>query len=301
MKTLQQHTNWLSLPRRLNHCLCWVIKTLNSDALRPIKLVTTATCMLTLAIGLVAGGFGHGRNPDKSLTSLGAKLGAGFREVGWDFEWYRLFTSGLLHHDDGHLINNALWILLFGILLEKLLGWTRTILLFLASAVGGNIIALLDPYRGDPYEINMGASTIVYGLVGCALMLAITPTRLRGHEIRICLAILLTPYHLWYLINQIDNAEYFGGHLGGLLSGMLLGWLYTRNLDFLKKGKCKYPSNKWGKYSLLKTKQTKQKITVLALIMIFLLLGTVIASMQTGQYPEKVAKETIQMKIPFSD
>jgi len=131
-------------------------------------------------------------------------------------EWWRLITGGFLHDGLFHLGFNmaALW--LIGRSLESVFGWWRFGLLYFTSLLAGSFGALLV----DPDVPVVGASGAVYGLLG-ALIIAY---RVRG------IGIFDTNLGIVLVLNLvltfgIDSIS-VGGHIGGLLGGLAVGWLY---------------------------------------------------------------------------
>jgi membrane associated rhomboid family serine protease len=85
-------------------------------------------------------------------------------------EVWRLVTSCLLHFGLLHLIFNALWLVQLGPLLEQILGRSRFVALTLASGVGGMGLSLVYRAATGTPAIGAGASGIIFGLIGAALV-----------------------------------------------------------------------------------------------------------------------------------
>jgi membrane associated rhomboid family serine protease len=117
-------------------------------------------------------------------------------------EWYRLITSGFLHHGLIHIGFNmyALWIL--GPQLERVLGRPRFVTLYFAAMLGGSAGVMLL----DPDIATVGASGAVFGLFGAVAVVQ----RAAGLNI-----------FLTFAISSIS----VGGHVGGLIAGALIGWV----------------------------------------------------------------------------
>lgn len=132
-------------------------------------------------------------------------------------EWWRLFTGGFLHVGAFHLAMNmyALWIL--GPQLESVLRARWFLTVYFVSLVTGSCgVLLLSP--GSP---TAGASGAIFGLLG----LAVVVQRARGIDpwasglgMVVLINLMLT-----FSIPQIS----IGGHLGGLVGGAVIGWLYV--------------------------------------------------------------------------
>jgi membrane associated rhomboid family serine protease len=134
-------------------------------------------------------------------------------------EWWRYITATLLHGHPGHLFNNAMGILIFGNLLEPVIGPLRMIGLYVISAYAG----LWFSYYMLPKGITYGASTIDYGLIGAYLTLILL-MRYRYdrqtfyREFRGALFFVL----LFIGWNTMESTTVnLWGHLGGLIGGVL--------------------------------------------------------------------------------
>lgn len=144
-------------------------------------------------------------------------LADGIRLVGVDAgEYYRLVTSGFLHDGFIHLGFNlyALWIL--GTLLEHMLARPRFVALYLVSMLGGSFGVLLL----SPNQPTLGASGAVFGLMG-AMVFAQRTVGISVWRTPL-MPVLALNLALTFMIPSVS----VGGHLGGLLTGVGIGWLF---------------------------------------------------------------------------
>lgn len=81
-----------------------------------------------------------------------------------DGEWYRAFTALFLHGDMPHLLSNAAFGSIFGILVANSLGPLKGWGLIMLSGFLGNLLNVFLRYP-DPY-LGLGASTAVFGALG---------------------------------------------------------------------------------------------------------------------------------------
>lgn len=127
-----------------------------------------------------------------------------------DGDFYRLFTAMFLHSDFYHLLSNCYGIFIFSdLILETGLAWFLGI--YIISGIVGNIFSFLF----NPFP-SLGASGAVFGLVGAFFILSQFSANILVYII-ISFAYALMPG------NRID----FHAHLGGILSGLGLGYLLT--------------------------------------------------------------------------
>ena len=83
--------------------------------------------------------------------------------------WLRLLTALFLHADWAHLLGNLVFLLIFGLPGERVMGPWRFLLLFLLGGVFANLIAVLA--IGSPDRLVIGASGAVSAVIGAYLAL----------------------------------------------------------------------------------------------------------------------------------
>jgi membrane associated rhomboid family serine protease len=88
----------------------------------------------------------------------GAPEGVGFR-------WYQLFTHALLHGGFLHLAGNLLFLLVFGLRVNEMIGTTRMIIIYPLLAAGSAFIDGLF-HLHEPLTPTIGASGAIMGLAG---------------------------------------------------------------------------------------------------------------------------------------
>jgi membrane associated rhomboid family serine protease len=135
-------------------------------------------------------------------------------------EPWRMLTSVFLHSQGliFHILLNmyALWI--FGQLMEGLLGKTRFLSLYLISGFAGSVGVL---WLASPVTVVVGASGAIFGLMGAFLVIQ---RRLGGNATQ--LLILLGINFVIGFIPGFNIA--WQAHLGGLLAGAAIGWIYMQ-------------------------------------------------------------------------
>jgi rhomboid protease GluP len=151
-------------------------------------------------------------------------IGALSSELVRNGELDRLFTSGLLHSGIPHLLVNGLGLVALGVMLERLLGWSRFLLILSFAQVGGAALWVVRPGSVGA----TGASAAIYGAFVCWLYLQLT----RRHELPAFLRapawfwILLLGSGLWIEINLPRLAH--AAHLGGLVAGFAISAALVR-------------------------------------------------------------------------
>lgn len=116
--------------------------------------------------------------PDEARQSLWLDWGALSTGLEHPRDWWaalrdgsalRLFTALFLHANWSHLLGNLVFLLIFGMPAERVLGPWRLLLLFLLGGAAANLAALYA--MGTPDRIIIGASGAVSALMGSYLAL----------------------------------------------------------------------------------------------------------------------------------
>lgn len=152
------------------------------------------------------------------------------------FQLHQLITSNFLHLGLFHLLGNMLFLWVFGRYVEARLDWWRFLLLYLACAIGGDLLLLLEMGLRDRAFAAVGSSGAIAGLMGFTLVAApraevrLFWTRLdRGDWPAISAWFILGGWILWQILLYMLAGSYLGtafmAHFGGLLTGAGIGWL----------------------------------------------------------------------------
>ena len=196
------------------------------DQLSPATHVTTALVglnLLVFALMLLAGAGLFDVNGNVHVA-----FGSNFGPLTIGGQWWRLLTSTFIHFGLLHVAFNmwALWST--GRVAERLYGSSHFVLLYLASGIFGSLASIV----WNPQVNSAGASGAIFGIFGGILAFV---TRPRMHVPLTVMTeqrnstLFFAGYSLLYGVIQpgIDNAA----HVGGLVSGYLLGLILTRPLD----------------------------------------------------------------------
>ena len=126
-----------------------------------------------------------------------------------DGEWWRLVTSGFLHVDFRHILFNMVMLWFFGSQLEALLGRGRFLTVYMLSLLTGSAVALVV----DSAVPTVGASGAVFGVLGAGLLI-----ERRGIMVFGGAALIIVGLNLVFSFRPGIS---WGGHVGGLIGGML--------------------------------------------------------------------------------
>jgi hypothetical protein len=126
-----------------------------------------------------------------------------------------------LHAGVVHLLINMLCLLFIGIRLEQEFGFVRIGLVYLISGFGGSLMSGLF-IRST--TVSVGASGALFGLIGSMLSELMTNWTLYANKVSALLTLIfIIAVNLALgLLPRVDNFA----HIGGLISGFLLGFVF---------------------------------------------------------------------------
>jgi len=174
---------------------------------------------------------GQGVSPDVAASTVLLKLGA--NEPGLTLQagqWWRVPASAFLHGSWWHLGLNMYALFLVGAVLERLVGpWRFMALYFYAALVAGTVSVLAE----GAGSYSVGASGAIMGVIGILMAPRFKrdprfPEVLAGRLFRWLIRPVIFIFmfglglRLFDVPLLIDNAA----HLGGLLAGFALGYLW---------------------------------------------------------------------------
>ena len=135
-------------------------------------------------------------------------------------QYWQLFTAMFIHADLLHLFGNMFFLLIFGLRAEELFSTPEYFLIYLLSGLTGNLLTLLL----GPQLVSVGASGAIFGMFGAV---AIYVRRAIGQSI---LSALMYAFFL-LMISWGPNVNFLA-HLGGLVAGLLIGYLLAVKRKF---------------------------------------------------------------------
>jgi rhomboid protease GluP len=139
-------------------------------------------------------------------------------------QWWRLLTAMFVHAGCMHLLLNMYGLLFVGLFLEPVLGSWRFALYYLASGLLASIASL----KIHPDLVGVGASGAIFGMYGAFLACLVTGVFPPGLKKAFLLSTLIFvgANLVMGLSGNTDNAA----HIGGLISGFLIGFFFSRKL-----------------------------------------------------------------------
>jgi membrane associated rhomboid family serine protease len=138
--------------------------------------------------------------------------------------WYRLITAAFLHASIWHIGLNMLALWWIGAPVEMYLGRARYLGLYLVSGLAGSAGALI----ATPLVPTVGASGAIFGVLGAMLIIEYRATGRLGGTAMTLIVINLV---FGFAFNGLGGNISIGGHIGGLIGGILvmLAYAYWRN------------------------------------------------------------------------
>ena len=148
---------------------------------------------------------------DDALSNTLIAFGAKDNDLILQGQYWRFVTPIFLHANALHVGLNMFNLAVLGVFLERLLGHTRFLLVYLVTG----IISIIASFYFAPQEISVGASGAIFGLVGIYSIFVLTHRRaLPRGGINLSIGL---------FVQNVDNYA----HMGGLISGFLLGWEFA--------------------------------------------------------------------------
>ncbi|MFY8115558.1 MAG: rhomboid family intramembrane serine protease [Rhabdaerophilum sp.] len=186
----------------------------NSAEPRGMPLATgiflAANALVYLGLVVAEGGL------DMSTRTIAAW--GGLVPLEWlDGQYWRMLTAGFLHFGLMHLVANAICLIAWGVPLERGLGPSRMVILFLGSILAGSIGSLF--LHSEPF-ISAGASGGASGLLGALFafwLLRDIALPASFFAINIGLNIAVTIF-----VPGIDWQAHLGGFAGGAILALIL-------------------------------------------------------------------------------
>jgi len=190
----------------------------NAELARLMPL-TLILIVISVLIALLSS---FGRNTSMLLPFyISEYIGGGLREVFQGQVW-RLITPIFIHFGVIHVLFNMLWLFDLGGIIERMQGSPRLGILVGITAVSGNLAQYL--WAGPDFG---GMSGVIYGLLGYVWIQG----RLNPRSSLVLHQYVVIMMLAWFVLCWLGviGAVANMAHTMGLISGVILGWLYSPN------------------------------------------------------------------------
>ncbi len=158
------------------------------------------------------------------FTAVGVLFSGGLLSEPW-----RIFTSMFLHGDFDHIFFNMFALFVFGTALERRVGTSRFLLIYLVSGVVGAAGFMLF---STPYESALGASGAIYGIIGALVVVAprMVVYLFGGVPMPMYAVGLLYAVIELFALGRADSIAH-SAHLLGFVGGFVLAKMYAEQAE----------------------------------------------------------------------
>ena len=195
-------------------------------AVTPNIPVTLALIAVNVFLFLVVTAVGGGLFKVDSAVMI--RFGTDYTPLTLAGQWWRLLTSIFLHFGIFHVAFNMWALYVNGRIAERIFGSLRYLVIYLAAGLSGSVASLL----WHPIVNGAGASGAIFGVLGA--MLAFFLKREGGVPASVIKA-QLTNVSIFVAYSLLNASRYQGidnaAHMGGLVAGLVLGFILSRPLD----------------------------------------------------------------------
>ena len=228
VKLLEADPSWASAIEKIREQTIKVVKEQEQQAQDVDKVMklsgsnlyaTYAIIAINVVVFILMVINGAGLFEPNSIVHI--KWGSNYSPLTLSGDWWRMITSTFLHFGIIHIALNMFALYMAGTYLEPMLGKVKYITAYLCTGVLANIISL---WWHDKGVNGAGASGAIFGLYGVFIALLLTnliPKRVRTSLLQSMLVFLVLNI-LYGIKTDVDNSA----HIGGALSGAVIGFLY---------------------------------------------------------------------------
>ena len=181
-------------------------------------VITISLIIINVIVFALMYFFGNGSTD--AITLL--KYGAFQKELILAGEYTRLITSAFVLIGILHLLFNCYALYVIGRQLESFLGRFKFLIIYLVSAICGNLLSMLFPIG-----ISAGASGAIFGLLGSILYFGYNYRVYLGSVLKSQIIPLIIINLLFgFMSSGVNNAAHIGGLIAGVFTTMALGLKY---------------------------------------------------------------------------
>lgn len=190
--------------------------------------VTYAIIAINVVVFMIMGLQGAGVFEANGLVHL--RWGSNYGTLTASGDWWRLFTATFLHFGIIHLAFNMYALFSIATYLEPMLGKLR----YSTAYVCCGILASLSSLYWHTEPVNSaGASGAVFGMYG--VFLALLTTNLIPKQVRKPLLQSIVIFILFNLAYGLKGGIDSAAHIGGLISGTIIGYLFAFSIKQERK------------------------------------------------------------------
>lgn len=140
-------------------------------------------------------------------------------------EYWRLISYSFLHLNWNHIILNLALLLWVGRIVERRVGTARASLIYGLSVLASGIAILIKDNLNPSQGSSVGASRGIFGLLGAALVLVYRKDMVSFGQDTGLQRGLWVSFLVGVGMSLLPGVS-FAGHLGGLIAGLVLGFVF---------------------------------------------------------------------------
>ncbi|MGG9963961.1 rhomboid family intramembrane serine protease [Ferruginibacter sp. SUN106] len=159
------------------------------------------------------------------------KWGSNYTPLTLSGDWWRLITNVFIHFGIIHLAMNMYCLYMVGVYLEPMLGKVKYTVAYLCTGVLASLVSLWWHKEGVN---SAGASGAIFGMYG--LFLALLTTNLIPKQMRQPLLQSIGIFVVYNLVYGMKGGVDNSAHVGGLVSGFVIGYIYVLGIKKEKEG-----------------------------------------------------------------
>lgn len=159
------------------------------------------------------------------------KWGSNYSPLTLSGDWWRLLSATFIHFGIIHLAMNMYCLYTIGVYLEPMLGKVKYTAAYLCTGILASLVSLW--WHTEPAN-SAGASGAVFGMYG--LFLALLTTDLIPKKVRASLLQSIAIFVIFNLAYGMKGGIDNSAHIGGLVSGFIIGYLYVISIRKEKNG-----------------------------------------------------------------
>lgn len=190
--------------------------------------VTYTIIGINVLVFMIMGLQGAGFFEANGLVHL--RWGSNYGTLTASGDWWRLFTAIFLHFGIIHLALNMYALFSIAAYLEPMLGKLRYITAYLCCGILASLASLC--WHTEPVN-SAGASGAVFGMYG--VFLALLTTNLIPKQVRRPLLLSIVIFVIYNIANGIKGGIDGAAHIGGLVSGAIIGYLFAFSIKKERK------------------------------------------------------------------
>ncbi|ODS39097.1 MAG: hypothetical protein A7316_11210 [Candidatus Altiarchaeales archaeon WOR_SM1_86-2] len=154
---------------------------------------------------------------------------------------WTFITSMFMHVGVEHLMGNMIFLFFLGSILERVVGARNFLIIYFFSGLCAGMLVLFAPELGlmGYYDVVMGASGAIFGVVGALVVLRPMQTIYLQFFMpmpMIVFGLLYIGFELYMMMTVGDVGIAHSAHFGGAVGGLIIGAYFRMNKKYIQPG-----------------------------------------------------------------